>query len=363
MKLSILLAVTLWLLVAPTALLANEPSPDRPSVPALIVGSESSPPFVVDGVCRFAADGGFAFHVATDGQRQVCAVFDPVDGTPIMFSDGQRMLVYDLQNNRVVCLSQCIAEVHVDWDIAAKKRPEFRAGFYFNTKKEKLAEHVSYFRIDKHVSTATFIGRKTYREDGSTNFLAVRGEGIVETICTNSHGFEFRRWKRGKDFYRLILHAQYVDLEFLDVAFAFPELDKLRSEITIAELESRNPLTLGRYLKSLQGAMAKLAIANSKMIGDSAEFELPNLDWDELRRRDKELGRRYRDALANQGIRFSALDATPPPRYRLATLTPKIIRVSAQTKVPRLAPKPDPFGNKPRRPRPPVHAPRPAVVR
>jgi hypothetical protein len=86
-------------LVVATSLPANtrassdEPA-NLPTIPAL--SSDAARPFVVDGVCRLTAADGFGFHVASDGTKQLCAVFDPHDGTPLYLSDGKQTLLYDL---------------------------------------------------------------------------------------------------------------------------------------------------------------------------------------------------------------------------------------------------------------------------
>src|SRR5687767_2925916 len=103
---------------------AAEPEPAKsPDIPALIVGSEQAPKsFVVDGVMRFSADAGLAFHVATDNAKQRCAVYDPSDGIPILLSDRQQTLLYDLAKGRIVRLTSSRANVRVDWD-AGKEKP------------------------------------------------------------------------------------------------------------------------------------------------------------------------------------------------------------------------------------------------
>src|SRR5436190_12569749 len=46
------------------------------SVPALVVGKGPPTSFVVEGIVRPSKDGGLAFRVATDGQKQICALYD-----------------------------------------------------------------------------------------------------------------------------------------------------------------------------------------------------------------------------------------------------------------------------------------------
>src|ERR1051326_5512792 len=84
-----------------------------PTIPALLADSQPLRPFIVDGVIRTSSSDGFGFHFATDGARELCAIFDAHDGTPIYLSDGQQTLVYDLSNERVVRVPTCRADVKI----------------------------------------------------------------------------------------------------------------------------------------------------------------------------------------------------------------------------------------------------------
>ena len=103
----------------------------------------------------------------------------------------------------------------------------------------------------------------------------------------------------------------------------FPDLEKLRREMNIVDIDSRHAKEFIEDQTKAPAWLVKLALASGEpSIRQSAEKALPALDWERLRRRDEVLGKLYRDALAKQGIRFGpagndAAAATPP-----ATSTP-----------------------------------------
>src|SRR5215510_5107699 len=96
----VFLPIVITLLMAAVSF-AAEPT-TKPDLPPLIVGASPRKSFVVDGVLRFSATTGLAFHVATDGTREMTALYDAIDGTPLFISDGHRSLIYDLAEERLL---------------------------------------------------------------------------------------------------------------------------------------------------------------------------------------------------------------------------------------------------------------------
>lgn len=111
----------------------------RPAVPALVIGQRSPAAFVVDGTLRVAKRGAIAFRVVTDGDRQLCAVDDPADGTPLVLSDGEQTLLYELDGDRVLLMPNCRAYVRLDWDAAAAKPIAFSLGAAYERDPADLA--------------------------------------------------------------------------------------------------------------------------------------------------------------------------------------------------------------------------------
>src|SRR5688572_9186786 len=122
MRPAALLLTTLFLVGAAPCPVADAP-PAVPDLPALVVGSRQPPrSFVIEGVLRPVPGVALGIRIATDGDKQVCAIYDWSDGTPLMFSDGFQTLIYDLPNGRVVRMPNSRAYVRVDWK-AADPRP------------------------------------------------------------------------------------------------------------------------------------------------------------------------------------------------------------------------------------------------
>ena len=303
------------LVIAPICLAAKPPA-TQPTIVPLVVGSVPPQSFIVDGIVRTSADGGIAFHVATDGERQLCALFDPNDGTPIFISDGRQSLVYDLANSRIVLVPSSRAYVEVDWNATAEKPLSF--GFGVNVKSDpKLVETLksSSFRIDRFVDPLANAPWQLGRSDRGRSFTASRTNGGVEAVEQmpgDSSWFRFTSGKVDREFQSVELEAKHIARPIPDALIAFPDLASLRRDVDIDELSDQKLRAFLAILKDGRAWMVKLALA----FGDreNAKRLMPHTDWEELRRRDAELGARYRAALDRQGIRLSAIQRSSTSR-------------------------------------------------
>ncbi|HEV7300493.1 MAG TPA: hypothetical protein VGN72_14085 [Tepidisphaeraceae bacterium] len=281
---------------------AADPPATRPAVPALIVGQASPRSFIVDGRLRFSANGGLAFRVAAEGERQFCAVYDPADGTPLILSDGQQTLVYDLENSRVVRVPNSRGTVRVDWDAQKEKPLSFDIGVYHKSKREKLNDENAGFRIDRFVEAAATLAH-VGRRGNADLFAAERGGGSVESLAVDpakADTFRFTSRKGRESFDWLELEATMIDQPLPQNAFAFPDTARLPKGIHLVELDEQAlPLFLG-LLQNGTALTAKMGVA----AGPAA---LPGAEWDALRKRDATFGAIYRKALAEQGVELRTL--------------------------------------------------------
>src|SRR5262245_42507035 len=149
-----------------------------PAIPAL--NADDRRTFVVDGVCRLTAEDGFGFHFASDGTRELCAIFDPHDGTPLYISDGQQTLVYDLTGNRIVRVPNSRAYVIIDWKAKEPRPLVFNSGVTFNEDPKKRA--AARFRVDRFVSASAGSLRQLEAAPDALLFAAQRADAHIEAI-------------------------------------------------------------------------------------------------------------------------------------------------------------------------------------
>ena len=295
------------------ALVASFAPGDLPAIPALSSDADSARPFVVNGVCRLTPDGGLGFHFATDGTRQLCAIFDSHDGTPLYLSDGQQTLLYDLSGNQIVRVPASRAYVGVNWNSKADRPLEFQAGVALKSNPKKLAEAVSSFRIDRFVSASSASLRQVDGPDGTSFFAAERAGGSIEAVQVPRGAlewFDFTSSKPGDGYYRLQLRAD-LRSDPPPALLKLPDLAALRPEIEVVDLDEKLMPNLVLFLKNGYGSLAKLALAGGPEAQEDANKILLSPDWDELRERDRKLGGAYRAALAKHGLKFDA--STDPP--------------------------------------------------
>lgn len=330
MRRSIAFALTIASLLLPAGCARAQPEPAaaaaaeaKPKVPALVVGTAPPASFVVEGVMRPAATVGMGFRVAADGGRQVCALYDPIDGTPLFLSDGQQTLVYDLVNTRIVRLPISRGNVRIDWHAGKDKPLSFSFGVDCKTAPEKLAESNAWFRIDRFVDDAAL--KPVENKGTSQSFTAERAGGNVEWLQVEPGDptwFRFRSSNDDEDFDRLQLHATHIGQKLPEAALAFPDPRRLPAELHLADLDQQSLPTFLVLLRDGRAWMAKLALSAGPDMRRDAERLLPDADWDELRARDATFGAAYRKALAEQGVRLPAhpkADAPAAPAPTPAT--------------------------------------------
>lgn len=301
--------VTFVAAAAPAPALAPAAAPStRPTVPALVVGATPPKSFVVDGIYRWsAAAAGVAFHVATDGERQLCIVYDAADGTPLFLSDGQQTLVYDLANSRVARIDVSRCYVRVDWDATSERPLGFGFAVEAKPKLEQLDAANAWFRVDRFVAAAAPTLRSLRVKENVEWFAAERRDGIVESVQIDrldASWFRFTSGKGGEDYYGLEMHATGIGEKPNDAALAFPDPARLPADIHLTEVDIQTLPGFLAMLRDGRAYMAKLALAAGPDVRELAEKIMPKPDWDELRKRDATYGAAYRTALAEQGFRL-----------------------------------------------------------
>jgi hypothetical protein len=310
------------LVVATSLPVAARASSDEPANPPTIpaLSSDAAKPFVIDGVCRLTAADGFGFHVASDGKNQLCAVFDPHDGTPLYLSDGKQTLLYDLSGNRVVRVPTSRAYVIIGWDPKKPLPLGFDVGVDFNQNPKGLAKTTSSFRIDHFVAAA---GESLKRLDGGTNtllFAAQRPDGNVEAIQVprgSLDWFRFTSCEQGKDFYDLELEAR-LPRSVPPEALHFPDLAALRRDIDIVDLDEQLMPNLVLFIKSGIAAAAKMGLAGGDEVRKEVNKVVLSPNWAELRERDRKLGSAYRAALAKQAVQYRAMKNAPAAKNKVS---------------------------------------------
>ena len=288
----------------------------RPYVPPLVVGAGPPRSFIVEGVSRGSPGSGLAFRIATDGEREACAVYDVTDGTPILLSDGRQTLVYDLANDRVVRVLDSRAYVRVDW-MAADERPlafEFGVGSAHPQKPAPGAR--SSIRIDRWVEAAApkFQVRE-YPDRQMIRFAAALCRGAAEYVVVPAGRigeFQFGSVDQRQDLMRLLLSATYGEGGLPPAALAFPDPARLAEDITITELAADERAAFVAAGGRAWAAKSLLTIGATS--ADMLAVAAPGATWDDLRRRDAALGERYRAALRKQNATFPRYTTRPTTR-------------------------------------------------
>lgn len=301
------------------AIFAGEPPAPRPTVPALVVGTLPPKSFVVNGMVRSSVTGGMAFYVATDGVRQVCAVYDPSDGTPLFLSDGRQTLVYDLANSRVVRVPTSRGNVRVDWEPGKEKPLSFGFAVSVKSTAEQLEKENAWFRIDRFIAHTPAL--KHLGEDGRWElFAAERAGGSIESLQVqpgDPSQFRFASTGRGESFHRLELHATKIGGPLPDDALAFPDPKRLPKEVNLTDLNEQTLPTFLAFLRDGRAWMAKMALAAGPDGRKDLEQVMPGADWEAMRARDAKFGAVFRTALAEQGVKlqtYANSAATKPTR-------------------------------------------------
>jgi hypothetical protein len=302
MRLVTFCIVAATVILGTTAQLLADPPATLPPVPALVVGDTPPERFVVDGVARFSKAGGLAFRVATDGTRQLCAVYDPADGTPLFLSDGQQTLIYDLANTRVVLVPHSRAFVRVEWNKDDAKPLSFQIGVGYKTKVDDLKESNSWFRVDRFVEASAARLKPVDSKDNLLEFSATRDEGSVETIQFKpgeTNWLSFASKPATKTLPSLELKATHIGQRVPESLLSFPAVDQIPPEVHLTNLDEQMLPAFVVLLKDGQAYTAKVEVAAA---GTEHASEIPEA----VRESDKKLGAAYRAALAEQGVRFAS---------------------------------------------------------
>jgi hypothetical protein len=284
---------------------------DRPAIPPLIIGAAPPAPqsFVVTGFVRSSADKGVGFHVATDGKRERCVLYDAADGTPMFVSDGQQTLIYDLAENRILRVPVCRGNVRIEWDANAAKPLSFNFNFEFKTDPKKLADANAWFRIDRFVEASAADLKRVESPAGSQIWAAERKGGAIESVQADPDDptwFRFRSLANGKDFYALELHATAIGRPTPKESLTFPDSEKLAREVPLEEFDLKAKPALIDAFASGRTFTPKLALASEDPAATLKKI-LPKVDVNALREQDARFSARYRAALAAQRVKFPTL--------------------------------------------------------
>lgn len=281
-----------------------EPPPDRPVIPALIVGADAPRSFIVRGIIRGGQDGGgVAFYVAVDGEREVCAVYDPADGTPILLSDGRQTLIYDLENAQLLRVQNFRSYFRIDFEPDARKPLMFRFGAEIRTAPEHDAKSASYFRLDRFAAS-----RETFAihhdDDGKLVFSNASADGGTQTIRVRPDDlttFTFASVPPNAALPNIEVHATHIGVPLPPEALTFPDPHRFPKETGITQIDEVKLRTLLPLIRSGKSMLAKIAIADPSF-RKMAHGTMPHANWTELRERDARFGAIYRQALADQGL-------------------------------------------------------------
>jgi hypothetical protein len=230
------------MILLPTVAAPADRPTSRPVIPALIVGTPPPKSFIVEGILRSSATTGWAFRVATDGQRQLVALYDSADGTPIFLSDGQQTLIYDLANSRVVRVPSSRGNVRVDWEAQKEKPLNFGFGVQVRSTPEELEHENAWFRIDRFADAALSL-KQVGNQGKSTLFAAERADGKgIESLQVEpgqQSWFRFTSLSKGQPFYRFQLDARAIDRPVAARALSFPDLQRLPPDVHLTDLDQQ----------------------------------------------------------------------------------------------------------------------------
>lgn len=287
---------------------AVEPPTTRPSVPPLIV--EGGPPnvFMVRGIMRSNPNGGLGFYVATDGKRQVCALYDATDGTPLFLSDGQQTLVYDLDNLRVVRVPDSRGYIRVDWNSQLEKPLGFQAGVVWNSDPKRLVEDNSFFRLDRFVEQTKAL-KQIQRPGEPDSFVAEREGGITESVHIEpaiATRFRFTSKSEAESLCRLEVDATAIGAQLPKDALAFPDPSRLPADVNVTELDVRALPDFLRQVREGRPWITKIALNGGPQMREFVKEVVGDVDWQKVTERDKGYGAAYRRALAGWGVVFPA---------------------------------------------------------
>lgn len=309
------LAIVTMLVSAATRVYADDSrSPSRPVIPSLIVG-EPDPPlaFVVKGYVRMSDDGALGFSVATDGRRQRCAVIDAVDGTPIYLFDGERTLLYDLPNARIIVMHGQLLGVQFDWRVGEAKPLafSFTADFGRAHQGERPADvRRSSFRIDQ-LAESRPPDDASEIDDAGRRLYAYRRPDAVETIAQRDDdpsAFTFTSRFADAVHDHMRLSATHIGAVVPESALAFPDLERLGDAVTVVEVKGDRLPEVARAMQGNIVVFTKLALRGEDSLRKEIDRVAAGLDWNKLLEQDEAFGSRYRAALGEQGITFESDD-------------------------------------------------------
>lgn len=269
------------------------------SLPDAAQGSPNGPVMEFRGVLRKGPARGLAFCVANDAKRISFVLYDATDGTPIVLSDRYRTLVYAPEEEKVVLLQNSRGVLNLTWTPEADISCDFSASVEYDSYAPNLD------RLFSDVSVAGFL--ESCGRESPAHGEFVTGEhagGIIDAYREDAHGFWFSSKTKGCGFAKVDLG---VDRSAVwSAAHDFPDIDRLRRDLP----ELIVPESPRGYLAAHKSS-PRLKHASGATYAEAIAGLAGGPDADEFRRRDQDLGRRYCDALAKQGICFPPILVPP----------------------------------------------------
>lgn len=293
---------------------AQEPSESplykEASIPALVVGAEYPKSFMAHGRLFTDNGKGLAFQITADGKKQRCIFYDPKDGTPIFISDGEQVLIYDLENTRLVRWKGGVGKIWLDWNVSDGKQFNLDGQILRSDAPIEQKDFQSGIALDKLVFTNEKKIMKQSGVNGVSRFIFQHEDRTITIEKSSGDKSWFQFTATEGDTRVLELEVRYIGTSLPTGALILPNMAELAKSITVVEIdnttaESRIPqFFTGRVL------VPKLGLA----LGSEKEEALKEFDWNKLRTRDTKLGAQYRDALTKQGIRFTGVKQTLKPQ-------------------------------------------------
>jgi len=198
-----------------------------------------------------------------------------------------------------------------NWNASDSKPLNFSFGAQ-NATPNQLKKWSSKIRVDRFVSASAKSLRRLDTVPDVLLFAAERPDGNIEAIqqpAAGADSFRFTSLKKGDDHYMLELQVANIGASLPAQALAYPDLPALRRDIAVTDLDDQLLPAFIVLLRDGRAWMAKFGLAAGPELQKKGDQLLNNPDWDDLRRRDKDLGPRYRAALAKQGIVLRPLNA------------------------------------------------------